>query len=115
MQPVHANHRYRKYALKWPRLCGELWRASRVYRQSVRDKVDAIPLEYLIEWLTCVFASRSDVGGVHDLHRGGTRRRLYRPHIRYPATLRPRISAQIQLPRTENVQVTTSTVSRTQN
>ena len=44
--------------------------------------------------------------GVHDLHRRRARRRLHRPHIRHPATLRPRISAQIQLPRTENLQVT---------
>jgi hypothetical protein len=34
---------------------------------------------------------RPPVRGVHNLHRGGTRRRLHRPHIRHPATLRPRI------------------------
>ena len=53
--------------------------------------------------------------GVHDLRRGGARRRLHRPHIRRPATLRPRISAQIQVSRTANVQVTASSQSRTRN
>jgi len=58
---------------------------------------------------------RSVMERVDDLHRRGARRGLHRPHIRHRASLRPRISAQIQLPLTENVQVTASSQPRTHN
>ena len=52
---------------------------------------------------------------VHDLHRRGARPCLDRPYVRHPVTLGPRISVQIQLSRTENVQVTASRQPRTRN
>jgi hypothetical protein len=55
------------------------------------------------------------VGRVHDPHGRRARRRLHRLHIRHGATLRPPISAQIQLPRAENMHVTAPSQSRTQN
>jgi hypothetical protein len=61
-----------------------------------------------------VIVSRADVldiagpatGGVPDLDRSGTRRRLHRPHIRHRASLRPPINAQIRPPQTRKPQVT---------
>ena len=41
----------------------------------------------------------------HDLHRGRARRGLHCPHVRHQATLRAAPSAQIQLSRTTNPQV----------
>ena len=63
----------------------------------------------------CARSPATPVRGVHDLHRRRARRRLHRPHIRHPATLRPRISAPTQLPRTKNMQVTALSLSRIQN
>lgn len=42
----------------------------------------------------------------YDLDRRRARCRLHRPHVGHRATLRPRISAQVQHPRTPNQQVT---------
>jgi hypothetical protein len=42
----------------------------------------------------------------HDLHCRRARLRPYRPHIRHQPTLRPAVSAQVQLPRTANQQFT---------
>ena len=61
----------------------------------------------------CSIFPRPAARGVHNLHRDGARRRLHRPHLRHPAALRPTISAQIQLSRTQNKQVTASRHSKT--
>ena len=44
-------------------------------------------------------------GGPHDLHCGRARRGLRCPHVRHQATLRAAPSAQMQLQRTGNLQV----------
>jgi hypothetical protein len=50
---------------------------------------------------------RTAAGGVHDLHRCGTRRGLHRPPMRHRASLRPQISAQIQSPSAVKLHVST--------
>src|SRR5215472_17549833 len=78
-----------------------------------RDSLQQLQLHVVMCRADVLDLPRPAARGVHNLHRDGARRRLHRPHIRHPATLRPPISAQIQLSRTQNKQVTASRQSRT--
>ncbi len=80
-----------------------------------RSSLQQLQLPVIVSRADVLDLPRPPVPGVHDLHRRGTRRRPDRPHIRHPVTLGPRISVQIQLPRTDNMHVTASSQPRTQN
>jgi hypothetical protein len=72
------------------------------------DSFEQLQLGVIMRGPDVLDLPRPAMAGVHDLNRRRARRRLHRPHIRHPATLEPRASAQIRTPKTTNPQVTAS-------
>ena len=102
----HSRRRDRQRAA--PAATAEVWaeiQHALPGRQALpRDRFQQLQLGVIVRRPDVLNLPRPAMVGVHDLHRGGARRS--RPHIRHRATLRPRISAQIQSPETRNPQLT---------
>ena len=111
-QAAHPRRRDRQRPALRRRIQAQLQLALPGCQPLPGDRLQQLQLAIIVRRADVLDLPRSPMRGVHDLHRDRARRRLHRPEIRHPATLRPRISAHIRLHQTENMQVTASRHSR---